>query len=216
MSLYKTRGVYAIHNKITNSYYIGCTNNNFGDRRDVHFAMLRKGYHHNKTLQAEFDKYGEYSLEFIVLKELNSDDEQDYYDLEKKYIAQFKETTFCINETDGGIGALGTRLSKERIKSLSEVNRKRMTGTKASETTRERMSQTRAKNQNRMGGACRSSILNESDVREIKISLMNGESCKNLAKKYDVSVQCISKINVGENWKSVLVDGWEEYLANRI
>lgn len=215
MSLYQKRGIYAIHNKVTNSFYIGCTNNNFGDRRDVHYAMLRNGYHHNKTLQKEFNDYGEQSIEFIIIKEIDLEDSDVYYEYEKKYIAEFRKLNCCINETDGGIGGLGVRLSKERIKELSEINRKNMTGRKMSDETKAKMSETRVKNQFRMGGKNHSSLLDESDVKEIKMALMNGESCRNLSIRFNVSVQCISKINAGVNWKGVVVDGWEDYLKSR-
>lgn len=137
-SLYKLRGVYAIHNKITDSYYIGCTNKNFGDRRDVHFAMLHMNYHHNKILQDEYNKYGRDSFEFIILETLDTDDFDIYYDLEKKYIYNFRRNHYCINQTDGGLGFSGARLTKERIRKLSQINKLNMTGAKASDKTRKK------------------------------------------------------------------------------
>lgn len=204
MSIYKQKGIYTIHSKGTDTYYIGCTSNNFGDRRDVHFAILRNGYHHNKYLQEDFDKYGEDSLEFIVLEELFSDDKNDYFDKEKEYIAEFKKDGKCINETDGGEGSSGFVTPIKRLREIVEHNRECMLNRKLSDETREKMSKSR-----------RGVVLTEENVYDIKVALMNGESCKSLSKKYNVTVACISTINAGRNWTKVNPPGWRKYLKDR-
>ena len=216
ISIYKQKGIYAIHNKVKDEYYIGCTYNNFGDRRDVHFAMLKFNKHHNKSLQSEYNLYGKDIFEFLLLEIMDSDIPEDYYEKETEYISIYRKIGKCINETDGGIGAKGTRLTKERISRLSEINRKNMQGKKLSDETREKMSLSRERNKDRIIPHSSGQILTEEDVYNIKIRLMNGESCRSIADEYKLTVQCISKINVGANWKRIVPDGWEEYLANRL
>lgn len=214
MSMYKDRGVYCIRNTKTSKKYIGCTSMNFGDRRDCHFASLRNGYHYNKEMQSDFDKYGEDSFVFEIIEKIDSDDESIYEEREKYWIQKLDTFNNGYNGTVGGIGLLGTTPSKEKIKSISEINRKRMLGTKLDDATRKSMSEARERNRDRyINGR---SILSEKDVYDIKIALMNHERVRDIADKYRVTTRCISKINVGENWKSICPDGWEEYLKTRL
>lgn len=66
MSIYKQRGIYKIVNHKNNKIYIGYASISLGDRRDSHFACLRNGYHFNKDLQDDFNKYGEENFSFEV------------------------------------------------------------------------------------------------------------------------------------------------------
>lgn len=215
MSLYSKKGIYKIENIENNKIYIGFASDNFGDRRDCHMAMLRHNYHYNKDLQNDFNTFGEDSFIFSIIEEITSDDIDYFCSREKFYIQLYRSNYDCYNITDGGVGAWGTRLSKEMIHKMSEINRKNMTGRKLSSDTKIAMSNTRRKNQTRMSGEFNSSILTENDVLDIKKALMDGKSCRELSEKYSVSVACISKINVGANWKSICPDGWIEYLNNR-
>ena len=74
--------IYAIYNDITNLYYIGSTTN-YSKRKTTHFNKLRKGIHSNKSLQKDFNIYGEEHFSFTVLKELKSDEnlkfEEEYF-----------------------------------------------------------------------------------------------------------------------------------------
>ena len=53
--------------------YVGKTINNFGDRRDCHFASYDGGYGCNPELQREWDQYGRDAFEFVVLEECSSE-----------------------------------------------------------------------------------------------------------------------------------------------
>ena len=66
--LYNERGIYEIVNLANNKFYIGYASISFGDRRDSHFARLRNGYHFNKYLQSDFDKYGEENFDFKIIE----------------------------------------------------------------------------------------------------------------------------------------------------
>ena len=139
MSLYDTFGIYGIVNKINGNIYVGKTGNNFGDRRDCHFAALRGGYGVNQHLQRAWDKYGEDQFEFVVLQECTKED--DLNDLERMYIEKSKSAGSCYNIADGGEGGLlGRHLSDETKRKIGDKNRVNMTGRTASDQTKRKMS----------------------------------------------------------------------------
>ena len=208
--LYNERGIYEIVNLVNNKFYIGYASISFGDRRDSHFACLRNGYHFNKYLQSDFDKYGEENFEFKILEIIKSDDIEYFKEREKYYISFLNAIENGYNMCDGGNTRI--RLSREKINQMIDLNRKYNLGKKASDEAKEHMRETRAKNQNRMHGDNNSTILTKEQVYNIKIRLMNGEGVNDIAREYDVSPACISQINVGKNWKSVFVEGWQDYI----
>jgi hypothetical protein len=64
--------VYQISNKQNGKIYIGETLR--GELRwKGHLCSLRGGYHDNKKLQGDFDKYGEEAFEWEIIKELPED-----------------------------------------------------------------------------------------------------------------------------------------------
>ena len=58
-----------------------------------------------------------------------------------------------------------------------------------------------------------SAKLNEEKVKEIKILILNGESCYSLGKKFGVSKQTILRIKDGKNWSQVTLEG-EKYVQD--
>jgi group I intron endonuclease len=56
-------GVYVIHNKVNQNFYVGSTNN-FRKRWVLHVHLLRSGKHHSPHLQSAWNKYGEESFVF--------------------------------------------------------------------------------------------------------------------------------------------------------
>lgn len=210
MSLYKKKGIYCIRNIVNNKRYIGSTYLSFGDRRDVHFAMLRNGKHHSKLLQDDYNKYGENNFLFEIIEEVYSDISDDYYNREKFYIEKFDSFNSGYNKTLGGLGSKGTTTSIEKRNILSEINRKRMTGTILCKETRNKMKASRENNKNRTYG--NGSILTKEQVVDIKNMLISGKRVADIAETYNVTTSCISSINKNRNWKSVEVDGWKEYL----
>lgn len=140
MSLYDTFGIYGIINKVNGNIYVGKTGNNFGDRRDCHFAALRGGYGVNEHLQRAWDKYGEDQFEFVVLQECTKED--DLNDLERAYIEANRVVGGCYNIADGGEGGLlGRHLSDETKRKIGEKNRANMIGRTASDQTKKKMSE---------------------------------------------------------------------------
>lgn len=145
MNIYKSFGIYRITNIQNGKSYIGKTGMNFGDRWDCHRAQLNGGYHDNPHLQNAWNKYGQDNFEFCVVEAVDNIDLLN--DLERKYIAQYREAGKCYNILDGGDGGflLGTHLSEETKRKIGEKNKVNMTGKKASAETRAKMSASQKK-----------------------------------------------------------------------
>lgn len=213
MSIYKQQGIYKIVNRKNNKMYIGYASISLGDRRDSHFACLRNGYHFNKDLQDDFNKYGEENFSFEVVEVIDSDDIEVFKEKEKYYIKQYNAVEDGYNMSAGGDST--ARPTLQKIKDMAELNRKLNIGKTASEDARKNMRAARARNSSRLKGENNSCILTKEIVFEIKNRLMQGDGVNDIAREYDVSPACISQINVGKNWKSVFVPGWNEYLKSR-
>lgn len=213
MSIYKQQGIYKIVNHKNNKIYIGYASISLGDRRDSHFACLRNGYHFNKDLQDDFNKYGEENFSFEVVEVIDSDDIEVFKEKEKYYIKQYNTIKDGYNMSAGGDSS--ARPTLQKIKDMAKLNRKLNIGKTASEDARKNMRAARARNSSRLKGENNSCILTKEIVFEIKNRLMQGDGVNDIAREYDVSPACISQINVGKNWKSVFVPGWNEYLKSR-
>lgn len=61
------KGIYKIVNTKNGKFYIGSTTN-FHKRKLQHFNSLRKNKHHSIYLQRAFNKYGEESFKFVIIK----------------------------------------------------------------------------------------------------------------------------------------------------
>lgn len=86
-----------------------------------------------------------------------------------------------------------------------------MLGTKLSEETKMKMSKTRTgKRINRS-----TDILNEDIVRNIKLLLINGKSASEASKELGIDYKLINNLISNDTWKTVVVDGWDEYRNNR-
>jgi group I intron endonuclease len=137
-SLYKTKGIYAITNKITGMAYIGQTSNNFGDRRDSNLAKLRHNKHDNLYLQEDWNNYGELNYEFKVLECL--EDCSNIDEREKFWISEYRKNNKAFNMQSGGKGFPGMHLSEEAKRKIGEQNKIHGLGRKASQETKQKMS----------------------------------------------------------------------------
>jgi group I intron endonuclease len=127
-------GIYLIKNKINNKYYIGKTEENFYRRWTFHKWQLKNNIHENKHLQRAFNKYGLDNFEFKILVVCNAND--DINKLEKEYIEIYDSYKNGYNQTLGGEGTSGNKLSEKSKKSIGEKNKINMTGKKHSEETK--------------------------------------------------------------------------------
>jgi len=109
-------GVYRITNKLDGKIYIGSASY-LENRINVHKCRLRKHNHHNKHLQAAWDKYGAESFQFDVLEYCSIDQLKD---IELKWIL----STDCTNREVGYNKCIDVR-SRRGVKSgpLSEEHK---------------------------------------------------------------------------------------------
>lgn len=81
-------GIYKITNEITGKFYIGSTKD-IDWRWHVHKHDLRAGTHCNPKLQHSWNFYGEDKFSFMVLEEVESD-QQKLFEREQYYLDTFK------------------------------------------------------------------------------------------------------------------------------
>lgn len=83
-------GVYMIKNILNNKCYIG-SSINVKRRLQTHICHLNKGMHHNRHLQAAYNKYGQKAFQFVILEicepiiDTILSLEQKYLDLNPEY-----------------------------------------------------------------------------------------------------------------------------------
>lgn len=226
-------GIYVIRNKVNGSIYVGQTKQRFVKRFFLHQWKLRNGTHDNKHLQRAFNKYGEDAFEFEV-EEIIIGDSNFFNSEEMRIIKKYRLQGACYNQTDGGDGAKGTKLSEENVRKLAELNRKLNTGKKASKETRERMSkshkqwhrdhliseETKQKNkQTRLvklnSGTNGTQKVTPPIVEEIQRLLMAGNKQADVAARFGLSQTNVSAIKNGRSWTFVSIEGWDEWRKKR-
>lgn len=124
-------GIYKITNKVTGKFYIG-SSVNFKRRWYMHKFELKRGKHGNIHLQRAWDKYGEESFVFEVIKEVEPTrkeilkEEQIFLDT----LSPYGENGYNISKEAGSI--LGYRHTKEARKKIvdSKLGKSRSEETK--------------------------------------------------------------------------------------
>ena len=110
-------GIYAIHNKVNNKYYIGQAVD-INARWIQHRSRLKCQTHENKHLQASYNKYSKEAFEYIVIEECLIDqlDEREMY-----YVSQYDAYTDGYNQDLGGAGCKGYKHTDEEILKMRMV-----------------------------------------------------------------------------------------------
>lgn len=113
----KNSGIYRITCIANNHFYYG-SSVNLKSRIKNHLNKLKSGCHRNKRLQRIFDKYGESSLTFEVVKYCDPnfilDEEQEYLD---KHVPNRNCVNFCKNAK---APMSGVKFSNEHKRKISE------------------------------------------------------------------------------------------------
>ena len=86
-----------------------------------------------------------------------------------------------------------------------------MLGTKHSEGTKRKMSQAR----NGRHVDRKTDILNKDIVKQIKLMLIDGQKAGKIAKDLNIDYKLINNLIANNTWKTIVVDGWDEYRENR-
>jgi group I intron endonuclease len=216
-NIYFRIGIYGIRNLVNGKIYVGKTGMNFGDRWDSHRSLLNNGKHDNLHLQNAWNKYKEENFEFIVLEDCEVD---ELSEREKYYIKLYKDMDLAYNIHDGGDEGynLGKHLSEETKRKIGEKNRINGLGRKASDETKEKMSKSHAgMKYTPMSEEGRKNIqraqqkyfennpkkLCVDDVIEIRKLHRDGLNYSEIARKYNVTPQCINDICNYKRWKQV-------------
>lgn len=82
----KTQGIYAIANRVERKFYVG-SSFDMETRTEGHKSRLRKGKHHSKRLQADWDRLGESAFCVMFLESVERKDELG--ERERFYMAAF-------------------------------------------------------------------------------------------------------------------------------
>jgi group I intron endonuclease len=121
--------VYRIVNRINGKFYVG-SSSEYEKRKRSHLRLLRKGTHHNKPIQEDFDKHGEDNFYFEVLEKYDVINRDDLFEVEQEYITNSdKELLYNLYENAFGMSYKGEKNpmfgkthSEEIRRKLSEIN----------------------------------------------------------------------------------------------
>lgn len=107
-----TTGVYTIHNKITDTIYIGSAGSKrgFRARLNQHINGLIKDKHNNKYMQASFNKYGIKAFSFNIVELCEP---SKCVELEQVWI-DFKFGNNCFNLNPVATTSLGSKLNNSK------------------------------------------------------------------------------------------------------
>lgn len=87
-------GIYRITNRRTGQFYIGATTLAITERWKRHRYLLRCGIHHNKRLQADWDRCGAQAFKFSVIEVIR---DADQVFKREKYWQRLKHNDKCYN-----------------------------------------------------------------------------------------------------------------------
>lgn len=114
------RGIYKIANKVNDLIYIGSSIKCVKTRWSYHVKDLRANKHHSSRLQNHYNKYGEQSLNFELIEQIN--DTNSVIEREQFYIDTLKPQ-FNMCPTAGNCS--GRKFTEETKRKMSEIAKKR-------------------------------------------------------------------------------------------
>ena len=201
--------IYCILNTTNHKRYIGQTTN-FNSRRNQHISKLRKNKHSNYLLQESWNKCGEASFKFIILKEC---DKCDLDRLEEYYVFKFNTIDRKFGYNIYGGGTYGKYIPDEAKKKISEhhadVSKENNPFYKkkhSQESIDKFLNNENYQNRKIRGEDNHKCCISEEDVRWIKNYFSDGHEVHrgevlNIAKKFGVSSNIVSHIKNGYAWK---------------
>lgn len=198
-------GIYQIRNTKNNKIYIGQTSDRFIERYWNHLWKLKNKKHDNNHLQKSFDKYGEENFEFSIIHLLSEDEGID--ELERYYIANVpKNKLYNIQKGGQDITMKKVPMSSTTKQLIGTKNKVNMLGKKHTDETKRRISLSR-KNKTQWGKC----LISYETAKKIKELLMKGNTPKEVSVNLDVEYKIVNNIYSSNTYKSVDVEGWDEF-----
>lgn len=203
-------GIYLIRNKINEKVYIGQTSDRFIERYWHHKWKLNNQTHDNIYLQNAWNKYGEENFDFEVIYELKFGDNID--NIEREYISKYpKNKKYNIQIGGQDYTMKNKKMSKHTKELIGQKNKINGIGRKASKETKEKMSKKRLGKTN--WERC---LISYEQAYEIKKRILNNEKLKSISKEMNIDYKIINGIYSLNTYKSVKVDGWDEFVKNKV
>lgn len=111
-------GVYAIRNTVNGKAYVGSAAMSLQRRKWTHWSKLKHNVHHNKHLQAAWNKYGKGAFEFVVLERCERElcVEREQWWIDEKRAADCR---FGYNGRPTASSNLGKKVSAETKAKMS-------------------------------------------------------------------------------------------------
>lgn len=199
--------IYAIKNVCSGRVYIGSTVD-VARRKSTHFNHLRKGVHKNRTLQRDFNKFGERI--FIFNEITKAPNKEIALRFEQILMDGYANNYNILPKAGKAAGRVHIQTTKDKMSAAAkgrviteeqkEVLRKRNLGKKQSvETIRKRAETMKKKRE--LGQVNNKSTLKEYQVLAILEALELGFDREFLAEVFGVTKSGIGHIAQGLTWK---------------
>lgn len=190
----KKSGIYAILCAENGKLYIG-RSMDMVNRKSRHFTSLRKNVHHNKSLQYDYNVYGEGRFSFIILEHVSP---EILREREEHWILENIDRSYNLVLGSSGLtGYLHTEESKVKMsewqkdRRFSEEHKKKLSEShKGYQMPQEQKDKIRAANKGRV-------FIDIEKAKEIKRLILDGVKYREIAKQLKVGVGTIVAINKG-------------------
>lgn len=181
MAILEVSGIYKIENVERGIVYIGQSKDVFA-RFNSHKSELRKNRHHNRHLQAAWNKYGEDAFKFSLVEECSTEllDEREVY-----WISTLGTYGGGYNLDLGGKGGRGYKYTEEQREKRSELFKGRALSEEAKSHMRKPHVNMRGANHPLFGTkwAERLSVEEQAEVRQKISAKLSGENNPMYGKK---------------------------------
>lgn len=202
------KGIYEIVNIDNGMSYVGQTKESFIRRFWHHTHKLNRGTHDNANLQKDWNCFGGGVFEFRVICVC-----EGVSDLDAMEMRSIQERMSLGKSYNISLGGLGRRcpMSDNAKRIVGDKNRLHMTGRKLSQETKNKMSASRlGKVPNR-----KSNTITPDIARMIKHDLIHNVPYSQIYDKYGITYRVINNMISNNAWKSVYVNGWDDFLMNK-